>query len=491
MGRELYESESTFRDEVNRCCELLIPHLGFDLRKVLYPEKGREEEAMQRLQQTSVTQPALFVIEFALARLWIMWGIKPEAMIGHSIGEYVAACLAGVFSLEDALAIVAERGRLMQNMPSGAMLAVPMPEDELRKILPRNLSLSAVNGPSLCVVSGPTAEVEAFLAALTASGNAGTMLHTSHAFHSEMMDSVLEPFVKCIGSVKRNEPTMPFISNSTGAWISAADATNPEYWAKHLRHTVRFADGVSNLLKEPDRVLLEVGPGTTLCSLARQQLKQPAHHTPVFSMRHPQEQQSDVACLLTTLGRLWLSGQEVDWSGFYAHELRRRIPLPTYPFEGERYWIDAKQGGSAKLTPHLSPGKNPDVADWFYVPSWKRSAPRQPIYTAAQRENWLVFLDDCGLGSSIAEKLEQNSQEVIKVRAGMNFESTSDGNYVVDPSHRGDYDRMKKLPTFGVSLRIFQQRNRKSSLSNDIKTRALIASYFLRRPSTGMALTTS
>ena len=442
MGLELCESEPTFRDEVNRCCGLLMPHLGFDLRTILYPEKGREEEATERLQQTSVTQPALFVIEFALARLWMSWGIKPEALIGHSIGEYVAACLAGVFSLEDALALVVQRGRLMQNMPPGAMLAVPMPEDELRKILPPRLSLSTVNGPSLCVVSGPTAEVDAFQAALTASDKTGTKLHTSHAFHSEMMDAILRPFAECVGKVKRNHPAIPFISNLTGTWISAADATNPEYWAKHLRSTVRFADGVKALLKDPDRVLLEVGPGTTLCSVARQQIKQPAQRTLLSSMRRPQERQSDVACLLTTLGRLWLSGQEVNWPGFYAHERRRRISLPTYAFDRKRYWIEGRQGEPTKPAPGFSSAKNPDVAGWFYVPSWKRSAPREPIDRAAGKKTWLVFLDECGLGAGIARKLEQCSQDVVRVRAGMNFESASDGDYVLNPSRREDYERM-------------------------------------------------
>jgi len=453
MARELYESEFIFRDEVNRCCGLLAPHLGFDLQRILYPEKGREEEEAQRLQQTSVTQPALFVIEFALARLWMLWGIKPEALIGHSIGEYVAACLAGVFTLEDALALVVQRGRLMQNMPPGAMLAVPMPEDELRMILPPTLSLSAVNGPSLCVVSGRTPEVDAFLAALRASDKTGTMLHTSHAFHSEMMDAILRPFAECVCNVKRNHPTIPFISNLTGTWISAGDATNPEYWAKHLRNTVRFSDGVKELLKEPDRVLLEVGPGTTLCSLAKQQIKQPAQRTLLSSMRHPQERQFDLDVLLTTLGRLWLSGQEVDWSGFYAHERRRRISLPTYAFDRKRYWIEGRQGDSTKPAPACSTCKNPDVADWFYVPSWKRSAARQPIRTPARKENWLVFLDECGLGARIAKKLAQYSQDVVKVRPGVNFELAPDGDYVLNPSRREDYERLldelqkqRKLP---------------------------------------------
>ena len=456
MAHELYETESNFRDEMDRCCERLIPHLGFDLRGLLYPEKGREAEAAQRLQQTAVTQPALFVIEFALARLWMSWGIKPGALIGHSIGEYVAACLAGVFTVEDALGLVVERGRLMQSMPPGAMLAVPMSEEELRKSLPKELSLSAVNGPSLCVVSGRTHDVDAFLAALTASGKTGTMLHTSHAFHSEMMDSILRPFAGCVSNVKRNRPTILFISNLTGTWITEADATNPDYWAKHVRNTVRFADGVKDLLKEPDRMLLEVGPGTTLCSLARQQLKTPAQRTLLCSMRHPQDRQSDVACLLSTLGQLWLAGQEVDWSGFYAHERRRRISLPTYSFERERYWIEGRPGRSTKEVPRLSPCRNPDVADWFYVPSWKRSELPDGIEKNDQPRDklrWLVFADECGLGSKLIQRLESLKQDVILVNIGESYREVSDGRYTINPERREDYGslmaalgELKKVP---------------------------------------------
>ncbi len=445
MARELYENEPTFRDEVDRCCGLLIPHLGFDLRTTLYPEERREEEAARLLQQTSVTQPALFVIEFALARLWMFWGIKPEALIGHSIGEYVAACLAGVFTVEDALALVAQRGRLMQSMPPGAMLAVPMPEDELRKILPKTLSLSAVNAPSLCVTSGPTPEVDGFLAALRASGKTGTMLHTSHAFHSGMMDAILQPFAQCVCNVNRNRPTIPFISNLTGAWISAADATDPEYWAKHVRNTVRFADGVKELLKEPDRALLEVGPGTTLCSLARQQIKQPTQRTLLSSLRHPQERQSDVAFLLTTLGRLWLSGQEVDWAGFYAHERRRRVPLPTYPFERQRYWLDRKPPAHAEPNASPAPHRKPNMADWFYIPSWKRSKLPAPIGNndpPPDRLCWLIFIDECGFASKLIEELESRNQDVIHVHIGDGYGKAANGSYTINPERLEEYSAL-------------------------------------------------
>ncbi len=228
MGAELYRAEGVFKEELDRCSEILLPGLGLDLRQVLYPAAEKAEAAEELLTQTRVTQPALFAIEFALATLWMSWGIKPAALIGHSIGEYVAACLAGVFSVEDALALVVQRGHLMQTMPRGAMLAVPMPEEELRTILPSALSLATVNAPSQCVVSGPSPEVEAFLAALKASGKTGAILRTSHAFHSGMMDPILRPFAECVSGVKRGQPNIPFLSNLTGTWITAAEAGDPQ-----------------------------------------------------------------------------------------------------------------------------------------------------------------------------------------------------------------------------------------------------------------------
>ena len=363
MGAELYRTETVFKTEIDRCAEILRHALGLDLRQVLYPA-GDKKEAEELLTQTRVTQPALFAVEFALATLWMSWGIRPAALIGHSIGEYVAACLAGVFTLEDALALVVERGRLMQGMPPGTMLAVPLPEDEVRKILPATLSLAAVKGPAHGVVSGPTAEVEAFLATLTASGKTGVVLHTSHAFHSAMMEPILEPFAERVGRAKRNRPTIPFASNLTGTWITDDEAVDPRYWAKHLRHAVRFGDGVRELLKDRGSVLLEVGPGTTLGSLAKLQPDPSPGRVIISSMRHPREPRPDGACLLSALGQLWLHGVRVDWAGFYAHERRRRVALPTYPFQRERYWVEPNPAASAikpatvpRPTPHARPAQ--------------------------------------------------------------------------------------------------------------------------------------
>jgi phthiocerol/phenolphthiocerol synthesis type-I polyketide synthase E len=341
MGSELYRTEPAFREEVDRCSEILKSHLSLDIRDVLYPDDADAEETAQRLNQTSLTQPALFVVEYALAKLWMSWGVVPADMVGHSIGEYVAACLAGVFSLEDALALVAARGRLMQSLPGGSMLAVRLAETAVRPFLEdHELSLAAINSPSLCAVSGAGKAVEDFRERLSEKNVDCRRLQTSHAFHSSMMDPVIGAFTDEVRRTRRNPPRIPFVSNVTGTWITADEATAPDYWAKHLRHTVRFSDGVRELLKEPHRVFLEVGPGNTLSTLTKQHLNGSDHTTVLSSIRHPHEQESDGAFILNTLGRLWLSGVDVDWSGFHKKEKRHRVLVPTYPFERRRYWID-------------------------------------------------------------------------------------------------------------------------------------------------------
>ncbi|MEH2211068.1 SDR family NAD(P)-dependent oxidoreductase [Nostoc sp.] len=475
MGWELYQTEPIFRHYVDRCCELLKPHLGLDIHTILYPSAEQAQAAAQQLKQTEITQPALFVIEYALAQLWMAWGIRPQATIGHSIGEYVAACLAGVFSLETALALVAIRGRLMQQLPVGAMLAVSLSKSEVQSLLKGNreqgtgngvggkevflpfiekaktklpgalledsLSLAASNSPSSCVVSGTIEAIDTLQAQLTEQGINCRRLHTSHAFHSSMMDSILESYTQEVSKVNRNYPQIPFISNVTGNWITAEQATNPSYWAQQLRQTVLFGEGVQKLLQEPNCILLEVGPGRTLSTLAKQHKQDEL--VALASMRHPQDSQSDMAFLLKTLGRLWLFGVPVDWSSFYAQERRYRLPLPTYPFERQRYWVEppVKTGDTSYRQMKL--GKKSNLADWFYIPSWKRSMLVESFKEgelAEQRSRWLVFADTCGVGSQVAKQLEQENQDVITVIVGEKFTKLSESVYTINPQQQGDYE---------------------------------------------------
>ncbi len=328
MGRGLYAWQPVFRRAVDRSAEVLEPHLGLDLRRLLYPTEGDAEAAAGELEQTRNTQPALFVIEYATARLWQSWGLRPQAMIGHSIGEYAAACLAGVVDLEAALALVAARGRLMQSLPPGDMLSVPRGEEELAAELPDEISIATINAPGRTVVSGPGPAIEAFRQQLRARRIRGAVLHTSHAFHSAMMEPLLEPFIDEVRKVELRPPEIPYVSNVSGTWITAEEATDPTYWATHLRRAVRFADGAGELLAEPRRVLLEVGPGNTLATLAGRHPAKGGGHVFAASIRHPRlKQTDDVEFLLATLGELWLAGVEIDWQAFHQGAPRQRLAL--------------------------------------------------------------------------------------------------------------------------------------------------------------------
>lgn len=433
MGRDLYEVEPLFRQQVDDAAEKLRPILGLDLCTLLYPEPEQVEAAQQQLQQTWLAQPALFVVEYALAQLWMAWGIKPQALLGHSLGEYVAACLAGVFSLEDALSLVAARGRLMQQMLPGKMLAVFLSEEALQHYLGDSLWLAAHNGPELSVVSGTSVAISNLQAQLQAQGIAYRPLHTSHAFHSPMMAPALEPLLAQVQQMALNPPQIPLISNVTGTWITAAAATDPNYWTRHLCQPVRFSEGVQKVTAQGHTLLLEVGPGRTLTTLARQHSLGEA--TLLTSLRHPQEEISDQAFLLNTLGNLWFAGLEIDWSAFYVQERRQRVLLPPYPFEHQHYWIDAPAAAPRSLE------KQDRIEDWFYLPSWKRAAPLQSSQPEVQASCWLFFVDAWGLGAELAEQLRAAGKTVTTVAIGSEFEQAGTV-YRLNPQQPDAYERL-------------------------------------------------
>ena len=461
MGLELYRSESAFREHVDRCSEILLPMLGFDLRGVLYPKTGEADGAARRLSETELAQPALFVIEYALARLWEEWGIRPCAMIGHSIGEYVAACLAEVFSLEEALELVAARGRLIQSLPHGAMTAVTLAEQELLPLLGERLSLAVVNAPALCVISGVESSVSALEEEFLAKGVQFVRLHTSHAFHSKQMEPILPDFLKLVENVRLRPPRIKYLSNVTGAWITDAQATDPDYWATHLRRTVRFDDGVEAMLRDTDSVLLEVGPGRALTTIVEQRSKQAGDRAVLASMRHPNNPESDLGHLLKTLGRLWLEGADVDWEGFYKRERRSRVPLPATPLDRRSYWI-----APSAVSPDAGEAAPPDspqgFSDWFCAPSWRQSVPPRRAKSAAggaQPLQWLIFQDRYGLARVLADRLSADGHLVVNVSSGAGFAQADQRNFVVDPYSSGDYqelaaqlDRSGALPTRVLNL---------------------------------------
>jgi amino acid adenylation domain-containing protein len=340
MGLNLYRDEPLFRAVIDDCCDYLTPLLGRDLRELLFPCAGDEKTAQISLVDTLYTQPSIFVIEYALARFWQSLGIEPAMMVGHSIGEFVAATLAGVWELEDALSIVALRGRLMHDLPRGSMMAVNSSADLIAKILPADLQIASDNAPNLCVVSGPDSGIREFQTALEALNIVCHHLHTSHAFHSAMIDPIIEPLREAITKINLHAPDKPFVSTVTGLPITAAETTDPSYWARHARSTVQFGRAIHYLKERGYDLFLECGPRSTMCSLARQQFSadHPCTAIPTFADRA--ENDAEWETLLFALGSLWQNGVTISWDGFYTHEDRQRIPLPTYPFERQRYWVD-------------------------------------------------------------------------------------------------------------------------------------------------------
>ena len=344
MGRELYDSEPVFRAAVDRCSEILKPLLKEDLRTLLYPASDVSEELRKRVTDTIIAQPAIFTIEYALAQLWMSYGIQPRAMLGHSIGEFVAACLAGVFSLEDALQIVATRGAMMQALPAGGMLSVRLSAEETAAKLKNEteLDLAAINGPALSVVAGPHAALEKFEKRLGQEGVACRRLVTSHAFHSKMMEPIIAPFTEAIRKVRLHAPKIPYISGVTGAWMTAQDATDASYWARHFRQPVQFAPGIAELMKAPG-IFLEVGPGNVLATLARQQ--KPVGEISILStLADGFSGDGDAVSLAAAQGGMWLGGAALQWAAVHSGEQRRRVSLPGYPFERKRFWLETPAG---------------------------------------------------------------------------------------------------------------------------------------------------
>lgn len=349
MGRGLYASEPVFARCVDECLELLTPDLAGDLRTLLLAPPAADAGAA--LARTELAQPALFVVEYALARLLNSWEVTPSAMLGHSVGEFAAACVAGVFTLPDALRLVAARGRLMQRMPPGAMLAVGLPEAELASRLPEEITLAAVNAPDATVVAGPRPAIEDFRKRLQADKIGTTRLRTSHAFHSAMMEPMLAEFTAELAGVDLRQPQRPYLSNLTGTWITAAEATDPGYWAAQARNPVRFADAIGTLQDWADGAelaFLEVGPGRALSVLIRRTARQAAA---AALLPEGGQQADEQAAVLRALAQLWAAGTDIDLGA--AADRGRRIPLPTYRFDRRRHWIDAPGGGRPAALPAL------------------------------------------------------------------------------------------------------------------------------------------
>jgi acyl transferase domain-containing protein len=340
MGRGLYESEPVFQKEVDRCAEILRSHLDLDIRSMLYPATADRQRAESQINRTAVTQPVIFTVEYALAKLWLSWGVKPAVLIGHSIGEYVAAVLAESFTLENALALLSARAKLMQALPGGSMLAVRLDGRTVEAMLPPEASIAALNSAKLCTISGPDNLLKSFQSELEANKIASRFLATSHAFHSAMMEPMMPKFTEIVRQTPWAEPIIPWVSTCTGTWIKPGDLADPSYWSRQLRYTVRFAEALDCALKDAPKIILEVGPGQALAQLAHQHPEKSKVITVCSTLDSSNASGNEQAFVLTSLGKLWLAGVKPDWTGFYANEKRRHIQLPTYPFERKRHWVE-------------------------------------------------------------------------------------------------------------------------------------------------------
>lgn len=446
MALDLYASEPVFREALDACAERLIDALGLDIRELLYPSQAPEVAEQDPLTQTRLAQPTLFAVEYSLAKLLQSFGLQPEAMIGHSLGEYVAACLAGVFSLEDGLRLVAERGRLMQSMPEGRMLSVPEDEQRLRERLSgSSLDIAAVNDKDRCVVAGSFEAIDALRQQLAAEGIESRELDTSHAFHSVMMEPMLDAWRSVLKTVTLHAPAIPCVSNLSGGALSADQATDIEYWVKHLRSTVRFADGLEGLMSPSAastqaRLFLEVGPGQVLSSLARRRAHGTAHAVvPVLGRSHAAGE--DARALHQCLGELWQAGVSIEWSGHRAGERRRRVPLPTYPFERRRFWVNAAPRGAHAAA--AAGARSSNQQDWFYVPLWRpRGAVSAAEIASGEPLTWLLMSDDGGVGRSLADALRLADQKVIVVRRGEAFERIAQDEYVLAADDERQYGQL-------------------------------------------------
>ncbi len=460
MGRDLYEAEPAYRDTVDELLGYAADLLDYDLKALLMAGQD-DASAVAELRRPTRALPALFVTQLAHARLLASWGIEPDAMIGHSMGEYTAACLAGVFTARDALRVVYERGRLFETVPAGGMSSVMLPANELAARLPAEVSLAAVNSPGLSLAAGPVEALTALEAELAADGIDARRLHIDVAAHSSMLDEILPPFRAFLQTLEYGAPKKRFASNLSGGWADAAEVRTPEYWVRHLRETVRFADGIGVLLEGDAYALLEVGPGRTLASLARLNVPSGERRAIIQGMRHPSERVDDASFALGALGQVWEAGCEVDFAALRGEgERPLRVPLPTYPFEHKRYWIapgeHAYHGEGSVREAHG--GRTDDASQWYYRPAW-RSVPLDASHGAVD-DAVLVLGGDDELTNIVAvTAVRDGASQVFVATLGETYSRSSDGRFVLRPGNDGDWlammrelQRRHRLPARVVHL---------------------------------------
>ena len=476
MAQELYQHEPFFRQVVDECCGYLQRHYNLDLLPMLVgssnpaPAQGLAQNRnyfdlkallapktapawpVNTLSSTELAQPIVFVLEYALARLLMHWGIIPTALMGYSLGEYVAACVSGVLSLHDALNLIVQRACLICQLPEGCMIALMLSEQEVQGYLSSRIFLAAVNASQTCVLAGSPAAIEQLERRLSHDGVISRRVAAVHAFHTPLLGPIGKPLRKYVRTLRLKEPLIPYISNVTGTWITAAQASDPQYWVQHMCKPVLWQEGMGTLLRGDEQILLEVGVGRTLGSFVRQHERCNREQMGLIYSLLPGEQEkvSGQERLMGTLGMLWLNGVEIAWERLAEHEQRRRVVLPTYPFEHQRYWIEGSKLSlrtpglsSATITSRLENLQREDLARWFYLPAWEQSLPLLPTGMRRKpRQCWLIFADKCGMGHALQRQLADYDQDVIVVIQGHTFEKLDTTTYAIRPAAASDYESL-------------------------------------------------
>ncbi|MAT84333.1 MAG: polyketide synthase, partial [Gammaproteobacteria bacterium] len=433
MGQGLYDSEPVFRQHIDRGLTLLRERHGVDLGPVFHAGEADREQITEALDQPSIQLPLTFMVEYALARLWESFGVKPSALMGHSMGENTAACLAGVLSFEDTLGLILLRGQLIEQTEPGGVLSVPMPAEELAEFIDEDLDIAAANGPSLSVASGPDARLDALSARLLEQGVESQRVRVNVAAHSRLLDPILDAFRAHLETLPLSPPQIPIVSNRTGTWLTDEQACDPGYWVEHLRHTVYFAAGVATLIEGEDRVFLEVGPGNMLGSFTRQNPDSPAQRV-ISSMRHPQDPVPDAVYFRSVIGRLLAVGVDVDGDRLWSDGLRR-VPLPTYPFQHAPYWIEPGSGASRSEVEDDRPPRLENLGDWFHEPRWVQQG---IVDAAAEPCRWLFFQGRDRVSETLVASLRSAGHTVVTVRDGDIFARVDEHTYTVAPEAGGE-----------------------------------------------------
>ncbi|MEP2717198.1 type I polyketide synthase, partial [Pseudophaeobacter sp.] len=434
MARDLYETEPVFADWMDRGLAHLQPQLDYDIRALWLPEDGGEAEANAQLQKPSAQLPLIMIIEYALAQLWISWGIRPAALVGHSMGENTAACLAGVLSFEDCIDLVLLRGRLFDTVPAGGMLSIALPLAEVQALIGTDLDIASVNAPSLTAVSGPQAALDALATRLSAQEVDHQRIQIDIAAHSRMLDGILGDYRAFLAGLQLSAPQMPVISNRTGQPLTDQQAMDPDYWVGQLRNTVHFADCIDSLAATPGRVFLEVGPGKALSALS--QMSPAVQPGQVLSaLRHPDQEVPDDAYFFGVIGRLWACGVEADWDQIWGEAKRHRLPLPGYQFQRSRYFI--APGTQQTQENAALPRRHDALDDWGYRPAWRPRLADCALDIDTDLDEaplkWLLFADDCGLADATAAQLRQAGHRVALVRPGDTYAKLSNLDYIPPP----------------------------------------------------------